>query len=79
MLNKEIKLFVAKSILSLKKKDLLYIPHPNMPIEMINSDVNQKGDWIPWKDIESTVTVEKISELEKKNRFGLPKIIQRFL
>jgi len=64
---------------SLKEKDLLWIPHPSIPIEMINSQVKQKGDWIPWNTMESKVTDYDISELEKKINSKFPKSYKDFL
>ena len=79
MNGKEIFEYVDKSLISLKKADLMFVPHTNMPTEMIDSSVGQKGDWIPWKAVPSKVTDEEILELENQIEHKYPKLYKDFL
>jgi hypothetical protein len=71
--------FVDKSLQILQALDLMKLPHPDMPEEMIDKTRKGNKDWIPWKAVPSRVTNEDIKELE--NRIGLkyPDLYVEFL
>lgn len=79
MNGKEIYEYVDKSLSSLKKADLMFLPHSNMPTEMIDESVEQKSDWIPWKSISSKVTDKDILEIESKIKLKYPELYKDFL
>lgn len=79
MNGKEIFEFVDKSLISLKKVDLMFLPHLNMPNEMIDIAIEQKSDWIPWKAVPSKVTDEDILELENLIGLKYPRLYIDFL
>lgn len=79
MNGKEIFEYVDKSLISLKEINLMFIPHSNMPKEMIDNDVNQRNGWIPWKAVPSKVTDEDILELENQIELKYPKLYKDFL
>ena len=71
--------YVEKSLTNIKLADLMFIPHSNMPSEMIDLDVKQNEDWIPWKAITSKVTDKDILELENKIELKYPLLYKEFL
>lgn len=71
--------YVDKSLLSLKDANLMFIPHSDMPIEMIDENVIKKNDWIPWKAIPSKVTDDDITILENKINLKYPELYKDFL
>lgn len=79
MKQKEILEYVDKSLLSLKRSDLMFLPHSNMPLEMIDNPINPNNDWIPWKAIPSKVTDQDILELENKIELKYPGLYIDFL
>ncbi|WP_299611358.1 SMI1/KNR4 family protein, partial [uncultured Aquimarina sp.] len=79
MSKKEIYEYVDKSLSSLKNENWMFIPHSNMPPEMIDNDVKQKSDRIPWKAISSKVTDEDILELENQIGHKYPELYKDFL
>ncbi|MFT5890366.1 MAG: hypothetical protein ACI9Y7_000456 [Dokdonia sp.] len=79
MNEKDISEYIDKSLSNLKLKNLMFHPHPNMPIEMIDKKVEQKDDWIPWKAPSSNVKTKDIIELENKIELKYPKLYIEFL
>lgn len=79
MSRKEVYEFVDKSLTSLKEADLMFLPDSDMPKEMIDSSVNKKEDWIPWKGIKSIVNDKDILELENKIELKYPELYKDFL
>ena len=79
MNGKEIFEYIDKSLQNLKVADLMFLPHSNMPKEMVDLNVNQKEDWIPWKPILSKVSEKDILEIESKIGIKYPKIYKDFL
>ncbi|AHM63200.1 putative glucan synthasis protein [Flammeovirgaceae bacterium 311] len=80
MINKEvIHGFVDESLRILKELDLLSLPHPNMPAEMVDRSKTPSNDWIPWKAVPSQVTNADIQEIEAKIGLKLPEPYVVFL
>lgn len=71
--------YIDNSLRNLKEADLMTIPHSNMPIEMIDKNVLQKSDWIPWKAIASKVTNDDLTYLESKINLEYPELYKEFL
>lgn len=71
-----IKQFVDNGIKLLQDDDLMYAPDPNMPIEMIDTSKNKHDDWIPWKPIASTVSLNEIKYIESILKYSFP---QRYI
>lgn len=79
MNRKEILEHVDQSLLSLKNANLMFLPHANMPPEMIDRNVIKKSDRISWKPLPSKVTDQDIFELESLINLKYPKLYVDFL
>jgi hypothetical protein len=71
--------FVDISLQILQKLNLMKLPHPNMPAEMIDTTRKTNNDWIPWKAVPSNVTDNDIAEIESKIGVKLPEVYIEFL
>ena len=79
MKTKEIFEYVDNSLSNLKSENLMYLPHSNMPTEMIDDSMVQETDWIPWRGIPSKVSDRDIIELENQIELKYPNLYKEFL
>lgn len=71
--------FVDNGIDVFRRADLMFLPHPNMAAEMRDDSRQPEDDWLPWKEVASTVTDDDIRALEQVAGRRLPALYGQFL
>jgi SMI1 / KNR4 family (SUKH-1) len=77
--NEIVTAFVDAAIQSLRRKDLMRLPLPDMPEEMRDTSIKPQDDWIGWKPIPSTVSDDELDALEREIGLAYPPSYRSFL
>jgi hypothetical protein len=70
--------FIDDNLESIILNDMMRLPG-RIPLAMQDDTMTAKGDWLPWKPIDSTVSTSDIRELEQAIDLRYPKLYVEFL